>query len=85
VVALVGEPGTVERAAVSATRVALEPIDLRDHRGVHPRLGAVDVLPFVPLHGTSLADAAAVARRAGSQIAEMGVPPPGAGVRAPEH
>lgn len=74
VVTFVGDPVTVERAAVSATRVAVEHIDLRDHRGVHPRIGAVDVLPFVPLHGTTLAEAAAVARRAGSQIAGLGVP-----------
>jgi glutamate formiminotransferase len=47
---------------------AAELIDLNQHSGVHPRLGALDVLPFVPLAGTTLADCAALAHRAGQRI-----------------
>jgi glutamate formiminotransferase / 5-formyltetrahydrofolate cyclo-ligase len=54
---------------------ALSRIDLKMHRGVHPRIGAVDVLPFVPLAGSSRASAIALARRVGGEIArEFGVP-----------
>ncbi|HEX7119952.1 MAG TPA: glutamate formimidoyltransferase [Longimicrobiales bacterium] len=75
VVTLIGEPATVERATVAAARVAVERIDLGRHRGVHPRIGALDVLPFVPLAGLSMADARASARRVGRTIAEeLGVP-----------
>ena len=74
VITFIGEPTVVEAAAVAASRFALENIDLRDHSGVHPRIGALDVLPFVPLQGLTLADAAASARRVGERIAGMGLP-----------
>jgi glutamate formiminotransferase len=75
VVTVVGVPAVVEDAAVAAARVALERIDLRRHRGVHPRIGALDVLPFVPLLGLTVADAKESARRVGARIAgEVGVP-----------
>jgi glutamate formiminotransferase len=68
VLTIVGDATQVVDAAVALAGVALERIDLRDHRGVHPRIGALDVLPFVPLRSASLKDAAALARRAGAQI-----------------
>ena len=75
VVTLVGPPEAVENAAVAGARVAIERIDLNLHGGVHPRVGALDVLPFVPLTGLSLADARASARRVGARLAtELGVP-----------
>ncbi|MFV2007033.1 MAG: glutamate formimidoyltransferase [Longimicrobiales bacterium] len=74
VVTFIGEPSVVEAAAVAAARFALENIDLRGHSGVHPRIGAIDVLPLVPLQGLTLADAAASALRVGSRIAELGLP-----------
>jgi glutamate formiminotransferase len=75
VVTLVGPPEAVENAAVAGARVAIERIDLNRHGGVHPRVGALDVLPFVPLTGLSLADARASARRVGTRLAhELGVP-----------
>lgn len=74
-VTLVGSPPVVERAALAAARVALECIDLRRHRGVHPRIGALDVLPFIPLAGLSMEAARASARRVGRAIAEeLGIP-----------
>jgi glutamate formiminotransferase len=62
-------------AAVALARVAAERIDLRRHRGEHPRMGALDVLPFVPLAGATLDDAVTLARRAGERIwRELGIP-----------
>jgi glutamate formiminotransferase len=75
VVTLIGPPEAVENAAVAGARIAIERIDLNRHGGVHPRVGALDVLPFVPLTGLSLADARASARRVGARLAsELGVP-----------
>jgi glutamate formiminotransferase len=68
VLTIVGKEDEVFRAAVALAGVALERIDLRNHRGVHPRIGSLDVLPFVPLGGASLEEAAALAHRAGSEI-----------------
>ncbi|MXW18947.1 MAG: glutamate formimidoyltransferase [Gemmatimonadetes bacterium] len=74
VVTVVGGPRDVEAAAVAAARIALERIDLRRHRGVHPRVGALDVLPFVPLRGMEMAEAAALARRTAARIGRLGIP-----------
>lgn len=74
VVTFVGDPASVEAAAIEAARRALERIDLREHVGVHPRVGAVDVLPFVPLSGLAMADAVRSARRVGAALAELGLP-----------
>ena len=62
VVTFVGPPPAVRDAALAAAAVAVARIDLGRHEGVHPRLGALDVLPFVPLQGLTLADCAALAR-----------------------
>jgi glutamate formiminotransferase len=75
VVTIVGPPEPVEHAAVAAARVAVDRIDLTRHRGVHPRVGALDVLPFVPLAGLSMEDARSSARRVGMRLAhELGIP-----------
>ena len=68
VLTIAGDGPRVLDAAVALAGVAVERIDLRAHRGVHPRIGALDVLPFVPLRGASLADAAALAHEAGARI-----------------
>jgi glutamate formiminotransferase len=55
--------------------VAVERIDLRQHQGVHPRMGAADVVPFVPLEGATLEDCVAIARRTGEEVwKRLGVP-----------
>jgi glutamate formiminotransferase len=69
VVTVIGPPELVEEAAFAGAAVAVEKIDLRRHHGVHPRIGAIDVLPFVPLAGLSMTDAGASARRVGERIA----------------
>lgn len=65
---------SIEDAALAVARAAVATIDLREHRGVHPRLGAVDVVPFVPLAGSTLDDAVAARNRFGTAIAGDGVP-----------
>jgi glutamate formiminotransferase len=68
VITFAGEAEAVLESAVRATARAAELIDLNQHQGAHPRLGALDVLPFVPLGETSLADCVALAHRAGERI-----------------
>lgn len=69
VVTFVGPPERVRAAALAAAAIAIERIDLRRHEGVHPRRGALDVLPFVPLSGLTLGDCAALARDVGQELA----------------
>jgi glutamate formiminotransferase / 5-formyltetrahydrofolate cyclo-ligase len=68
VVTIAGSPLAVVEAAVRATGRAAELIDLTAQRGVHPRIGATDVIPFVPVSGISLAQCAILARQAGLEI-----------------
>jgi glutamate formiminotransferase/glutamate formiminotransferase/formiminotetrahydrofolate cyclodeaminase len=68
VITFAGEAESVLESAVRAAARAAELIDLNQHHGVHPRLGALDVLPFVPLGKTSLAECVALAHRAGERI-----------------
>lgn len=67
---VLGVPTVVEAAALALAEAALPRIDMREHRGLHPRLGALDVVPFVPLGDTPMAVAVAVARRVGAAIGE---------------
>ena len=69
VVTLVGEPETVLEAVKAMTARAIHHIDLRVHRGSHPRIGAMDVIPLIPLTGLTMADAAAAARRLAADLA----------------
>jgi glutamate formiminotransferase / 5-formyltetrahydrofolate cyclo-ligase len=64
-----GPPDAVERAALALAAVVFARVDMREHHGIHPRLGALDVLPFVPLRDLAMADAVAIARRVGHAIA----------------
>jgi glutamate formiminotransferase len=68
VVTFAGEPEVVTEAAIRAAGKAAELIDLREHVGVHPRVGATDVLPFVPLEGSTMEDCVNAAHRAGLEI-----------------
>lgn len=74
VVTVIGSPRTVARGAVAAAGVALERLDLRCHAGVHPRVGALDVLPLVPLHGIAMDEVVRLAHRVGARIALLGIP-----------
>ena len=62
VLTVAGRPAQLLEAALRLAEVTVERIDLRTHAGVHPRMGALDVLPFVPLRGSTMLDAVALAR-----------------------
>src|SRR6266704_2557589 len=70
VISFVGEPGPVKDAALAASQKAIELIDLRHHKGEHPRMGTVDVVPFVPLSGVTMDDCVSLARSFGQEFAE---------------
>ena len=75
VITFAGPKQAVLEAAVRVAERARDTIDLNEHRGVHPRLGALDVLPFVPLAGTTLGECVELAHLAGERIwRELGVP-----------
>ncbi|MGB2623551.1 MAG: glutamate formimidoyltransferase [Candidatus Acidiferrum sp.] len=68
VITLAGEPNAVAEAALRGVGKALELIDLTKHSGAHPRVGATDVLPFIPIEGVTIEDCVALARRTGQEI-----------------
>ena len=68
IVTLAGSPTGIVEAAVLAAGKAAELIDLTTQNGIHPRIGAADVIPFIPVSGASLADCAVLARQAGLLI-----------------
>jgi glutamate formiminotransferase/formiminotetrahydrofolate cyclodeaminase len=75
VITFIGTPEAAAEAAFRAIAKAAEVIDMREHQGEHPRLGATDVCPFVPLEGVTLAECAAIARRVGRRVGdELGIP-----------
>jgi glutamate formiminotransferase len=68
VITLAGEPDAVGEAAILGAGKALELIDMTTHTGAHPRVGATDVVPFIPIEGVTLEDCVALARRVGNEI-----------------
>jgi glutamate formiminotransferase/glutamate formiminotransferase/formiminotetrahydrofolate cyclodeaminase len=75
VITFVAEPDFIVEAAVRAVGLAANLIDMRTHSGVHPRLGATDVLPFVPISGITMKDCITLAHQAGERIArELAIP-----------
>src|SRR5262249_9567504 len=70
VISFVGEPARVKEAALAASRKAVELINLNEHKGEHPRMGAVDVVPFIPLGGMSMEDCVRLAREFGREFAD---------------
>jgi glutamate formiminotransferase/formiminotetrahydrofolate cyclodeaminase len=68
VITLAGDREAVQEAAIRGVGKAAELIDLNQHQGAHPRLGAADVVPFIPIEGVSLEDCVAMARHTGEQI-----------------
>jgi glutamate formiminotransferase len=75
VITIVGEPGIIEQAAFNGIATAARLIDLDTHRGQHPRIGATDVVPFIPIRGVTMDDCVAMARRLGERVArELNIP-----------
>src|SRR5215813_3896376 len=68
VITLAGEPDAVGEAAILGAGKALELIDMTTHKGAHPRVGATDVVPFIPVDGVSIEDCVALAKRVGCEI-----------------
>ena len=72
---LVGEPEKVYRAVWKMIKIAVKQIDMRIHKGEHPRIGAVDVVPFVPVSGVTINECVKLAERLGKQVAkELKIP-----------
>ncbi len=75
VVTFVGEPDSVVEAAFRAVKKASEILDMRSHSGSHPRMGACDVCPFIPVEGVTMEECAELARRLGRRVGtELGLP-----------
>ncbi len=68
VITLVGEREAIQEAAIRGVGKASEVIDLNHHQGAHPRMGAADVVPFIPIDGVTIEDCVAMARHVGEQI-----------------
>ncbi len=75
VMTVVGAPDAMEEAMYRAIRIATDLIDLRTHGGVHPRVGATDVVPFIPIKGVSMRECVQAAKRLGHRVGtELGIP-----------
>lgn len=71
VATLLGDAESVARSVMAAAGAAVERIDLREHSGVHPRVGAVDVVPLVPAHGLTMAECVEASIQLGRRLAEL--------------
>ena len=70
VVTVVGQPEALKEAVIEAIGIAVELIDLNHHQGQHPRMGAADVVAFIPIKGCTMDDAIALSREVGATVAE---------------
>src|SRR6266850_5176250 len=68
VITLIGEREPIQEAAIRGVGKAAELIDLTQHQGAHPRMGAADVVPFIPIDGVTIEDCVTMARHVGEQI-----------------
>ncbi|MCK4333818.1 glutamate formimidoyltransferase [candidate division WOR-3 bacterium] len=74
VITFIGDPEGIAEAAFQVVKKAAEVIDMRTHKGAHPRMGATDVCPFVPVSGVTMEDCAEIARKVGKRIGdELGI------------
>lgn len=74
VITFVGAAGAVEEAAYRSIAKAAELIDMEQHHGEHPRMGATDVVPFIPIAGASMEECVQIAQRVGQRVGELGIP-----------
>ena len=70
VVTVVGEPEALKKAVIEAIGIAVENIDLNQHKGQHPRMGAVDVVPFIPIRNVSMDEAIAMSKEVAKEVAD---------------
>lgn len=71
VVTVVGEPEPLKEALLEAIGIAVKLVDLNHHQGQHPRMGAVDVVPFIPIRNSSMEECIALSKEVGAKIAEL--------------
>ncbi|MDR0538602.1 MAG: glutamate formimidoyltransferase [Tannerellaceae bacterium] len=71
VATIVGEPAALKAVIIESAGKAIERIDLNLHRGEHPRIGAVDVIPFIPIKGCTMEDAVSLSKEVGSELASI--------------
>jgi glutamate formiminotransferase / 5-formyltetrahydrofolate cyclo-ligase len=71
VVTVVGEPDALRDAVIAAVGLAVDMIDMRRHQGQHPRMGAVDVIPFIPIKNVTMEDAITLSKEVGKEIWEQ--------------
>lgn len=69
VVTVVGEPGALKKCVIEAIGCAVQLIDLNKHSGQHPRMGAVDVVPFIPIKGCTMEEAVSLSKEVGEEVA----------------
>lgn len=74
VVTVVGEPEQVKEAVIASVEVALLNIDLRTHQGEHPRMGATDVIPFIPLKNFTIKESVELSKEVAKEIGKLGIP-----------
>lgn len=74
VVTLVGEPSAVKKAVIASVMAAKERIDLRKHTGEHPRMGACDVIPFIPIKNFTLEEAVILSKEVAEEIGSLDIP-----------
>jgi len=74
VVTVVGEPEQVKEAVIASVEVALLNIDLRTHKGEHPRMGATDVIPFIPLKNFTIKESVELSKEVAKEIGKLGIP-----------
>lgn len=75
VVTVIGAPDPLSDAVFEAIKLAADTIDLREHKGAHPRMGATDVVPFIPIAGATMDDCIELSRRLGERVGrELGIP-----------
>ncbi len=74
VVTVVGEPESLIGPIIESVKVALINIDLRKHSGEHPRMGALDVCPFIPVSGMTMAEAVELSKRVAEEIGKLNIP-----------
>ena len=70
VVTVVGEPNPLKTALMEALGLAIEVIDMRKHKGQHPRMGAIDVLPFIPVKNVSMTEVVDISRKVAKEVSE---------------
>ena len=72
VVTVMGEPEAVRKSVIAAVEVAVKVIDMTKHEGQHPRMGAVDVIPFIPIRNMEMEEAIELSKEVGKEIGEIG-------------